>query len=801
MTGGRAASRDQRGACLVLALLAAGTLQVARRWADAQFWNCVVDTTVTVAGAAILFWIGRRDPVRGPHLPARLAISLAGFLILPVIVEMVLRSLAEEGEAFELVMLVCLRNAALGTAAFARRRGQARLSCVFSGFLTLFSVSISDGRFIYVPAAIFSVVGLWTLMGAYWDRLQGQLAVECRRQAPVRIGVLGAVCGILAVSAGLVAGVRHDLIALPGFMPTSGGQQASDPYARQGIGDGDMLAAAKEQAMTFGPVDSEQFLESNMPSLYDMLDDRYGEPTVKPRRVQRAVALSGSKSSDPNLKPGQSKQSGREFAAARRKMRNKPLRPRDTESKALLYVLGAVPVHLSLETYDAFDGATWVHEAGHPVTPPLALNAAGDRPWLEFSASPSRWVLAQERHAVKIVNLRSLRFPSPPLLTAVHIDRVNRADMFRWTPDGVLQIVGQDAVPQFTVVHLVNNVLSSDAVRKGGLREPVAAENAPYLRLPDVASLAECKRLAEAWTAGVPPGWPQVEAVVARLRSEFVHDNDSFAPAGCPDVIGHFLSRRRGPDYLFASAAAVLLRSCGYPTRLVSGFYADGKRYDRRAGQTAVIKDDAHVWVEVGVSRGTWVSVEPTPGYEPPRMVRTWRERAWMLVASLGGWILARWPFACGIVLIASIGVWRRRPLADAIACLIWRGCLLGGPQRAVLATVRLLERRARLAGCSRPENKTLAAWHGRWLRDCVSLRSKSHVSESRVFESHSPESHGPDSASQVMVLIDWVLYAPHRGGESPLPATEVKQVCRDAVRSASLKTMRQARVGSRPAI
>jgi hypothetical protein len=51
------------------------------------------------------------------------------------------------------------------------------------------------------------------------------------------------------------------------------------------------------------------------------------------------------------------------------------------------------------------------------------------------------------------------------------------------------------------------------------------------------------------------------------------------------------------------------------------------------------------------------------------------------------------------------------------------------------------------------------------------------------------------------MVLIDWVLYAPHRGGESPLPATEVKQVCRDAVRSASLKTMRQARVGSRPAI
>ena len=70
----------------------------------------------------------------------------------------------------------------------------------------------------------------------------------------------------------------------------------------------------------------------------------------------------------------------------------------------------------------------------------------------------------QERHAVKVVNLRSARYPSPPLLTAVLIDRVNRPDLFVRSRDGVLQIEGQESVPQFTVIHLVSNVLGANAL-------------------------------------------------------------------------------------------------------------------------------------------------------------------------------------------------------------------------------------------------------------------------------------------------------------------------------------------------
>jgi protein-glutamine gamma-glutamyltransferase len=775
LPSGPSTSSDRRGSCLVLALLAAATFQIVRRWDEGSLWRALPDAVLTIACTVTLFRLARRAPADARRAAAPLAGALAGFLILPVVVEMVLRWAAGEGEAFELVMLVCIRNAALASAALARRRGPARISFLFSGFLTLFSVSISDGQLVYVPAVVFAVVGLWILMGAYWERFQGRQAVESRRQVPVRIGVLGGLGALLAVSVGLLAGAQHELISLPGFMPSSGGTRSYDPYARQGIGDGDMLAAAKDQAMAFAPVESEQFLDSDMPSLYDMLVDRYGEPTVKPRQAKKAVALAGKNTGDRNQKTSQSKRSGREFAVARRKTQGRRSRPQDTESKALLYLLGTVPLHLALETYDAFDGATWMHEAGDPWPARLTLNSAGSGPWLEFEAVPRDWILARERHAIKTVNLRSPRFPSPPLLTAVHIDRVNRADLFGWTRDGVLQMEGQDGVPQFTVVHLVSNVLGLDAVRKYALHDAIAKDCPSFTRLPDVASLVEQQRLARLWTSGIPQGWSQVEAVISRLRSEFVLDDAAMAPAGCADVVGHFLKRRRGPDYLFATTAALLLRSCGYPTRLISGFYADAKHYDRRAGQTSVMGEDAHVWLEVAVTRGTWVALEPTPGYEPPRMVLTWSEWAAVAAGALVRWVRACWMGVMGASATMAILIWQRRRIVDAIASAIWRGRLLGEPRRAVLATMRLLECRARLAGCGRSRHETVAQCQRRWTRLCGASDT--------------------DSIATVIDLVDWVLYSPRRG-EMPLAPDLVRRICRDTVRTISLHAMRRSRAG-----
>jgi protein-glutamine gamma-glutamyltransferase len=778
MTAGRTTSLDRRMSCLVLAAIAAGTFQVVRRSSREHWSNVVAELIATSLGFAALYWASRHDDDARPRPSAWLAFALAAFLGLPIVVETSLRTLTGDGEAFELVLLAGMRNAALGSAVLAHRRGFALASYLFSGFLTLFCIAIEDGRAAFPPAALYAVVGLWVLMAAYWERLQGHVAVECHRQTPLRLGVLGGVGVFMVIAASLVAGVRSELVVMPGFFPTSGGQHQSDPYARQGVGDGDMLVAARQQAMSFGPVESGMYLESEMPSLYDMLDDRYGEPLTKARRSGRAVALPGKMSSDRDQTPSESKRSGREFSTVRRKTARTSKRPHGTESNALFYVKGTVPLHLALERYDAFDGATWYHEAADKSAPPLHMDETNDNPWLEFTAAPTHWVRRIERHAVKIINLRSTRLPSPPLLGSIHIDRLNRLNLFRWTPDGVLEMYGRDSIPQFTVIDLVNVVLSTDVVPRRGPPYLCRDDNALWTRLPEIPALAEVQAVAAAWCEGVPGGWSQVEAVIGHLRSDFAHDHDALAPPNCRDVVGHFLRERRGPDYMFANTAALMLRSLGYPTRCVSGFYADPKRYDGRAGQTSVVGDDAHVWLEVAIANGVWVPVEPTPGYEPPRMARTYREMAWDVLAGLGNSIRAHWGLALGAVTLAFIGGWRRRSLLDALACLVWQGRLLGGPRHSVLATLWLLEQRARRAGCGRPRERTLAQWHGPRLL------------------APGPQSAGPNLS--LIQLFDWVLYAPQRAIDCPVPTMEVRRVCREAVRSASLAAMRGSAACSR---
>ena len=105
------------------------------------------------------------------------------------------------------------------------------------------------------------------------------------------------------------------------------------------------------------------------------------------------------------------------------------------------------------------------------------------------------------------------------------------------------------------------------------------------------------------------------------------------------------LVARRGPDYQFASAAAVLLRLLEYPTRLVSGFYASPDNYDPETQHTPVVKEDLHFWAEVFLP-GLWIVIEPTPGYEVLGPGLPWWERISASLLGLGdcGFGITPWP-------------------------------------------------------------------------------------------------------------------------------------------------------------
>ena len=60
-----------------------------------------------------------------------------------------------------------------------------------------------------------------------------------------------------------------------------------------------------------------------------------------------------------------------------------------------------------------------------------------------------------EIHSVKVINLKTNRVPTPVQLTGVSIDKLNRADFFRWEQPGIIG-VDRDSLPELTTLSMFN---------------------------------------------------------------------------------------------------------------------------------------------------------------------------------------------------------------------------------------------------------------------------------------------------------------------------------------------------------
>ena len=69
--------------------------------------------------------------------------------------------------------------------------------------------------------------------------------------------------------------------------------------------------------------------------------------------------------------------------------------------------------------------------------------------------------------------------------------------------------------------------------------------------------------------------------------------------------------RRKGHCEYFASAMAVMLRTLGIPSRLVTGF--QGGVLNPISGWSVVRASDAHAWVEAWIPGRGWMTFDPTP--------------------------------------------------------------------------------------------------------------------------------------------------------------------------------------------
>jgi hypothetical protein len=736
-----------------------------------------VGTAVVWVGlAALLGWLAPLPPDGRRSPPRFVFLILVVLAVAPYLVEPLRRQWTGEGYPLELQMVFALRNLGLGLAAFAAWLLCLRLACVVSLFLMLFAVAMTDHPAVMILLGLYSATGSVWLMLVYWTGLRRffvasdttvSLEVQPRRERLpwlavfVVVGLVGCVLGLIAV------GPQRAARVLGEWLPTSGGTGGYDPFARGGVNDGDDEVRG-DNARSTGMIQSDTCLDSPLPSLYDMFNDMYGEP-FKPKERERAIALdSPPKVNESKKPPSDNLRPNREFPTTRKSPRH-PRDSSDRAARALFEVQGRTPLHVRVTAFDTFDGVAW-QEA--PVTGATCLlDKEPNSCWMKMHEQNWPAIFAEaESHQFKITSSPGTLVPTPPHLSRFRVGRVDQPAFFAWGQDRILRMA-QRKTPSGIVIETECRTVDSRLL--GVIEFPGRSVNGPphptlstaggeggvrgeYAALPPNLN-PEVAALAHRWADEHPRGWPQIAAIIQRLRAEYILDPTARVPDDCDDPLGHFLLRsRRGPDYQFASAAAALLRVLGYATRLVSGFYASPDHYDPLTRHTLVVQEDLHFWAEVMLPSGDWLVIEPTPGYEVLGPNVPWSERVLAGLLAVGLWL---WEHLVAVSLCfagLAVGWSKRLELLDAIAVMRWRLFPGRSWQGSVRRIFRLLERRGRWAGRPRGASQTPSTW----LRTVLPA--------------------GTDQQADLKLLTmmaEWSAYAPDL--TPPWPVPKVRGVCR----------------------
>jgi protein-glutamine gamma-glutamyltransferase len=771
-------SKLVRRATFMLLALAAIAVEVAARDGRAVGQGLGIAVVWVVVAAIVARFVPTpADPRQKPPVWVfLLLLALAGA---PFAVEPLRRTWTGDGHPLEIQMVCGLRNVGLGLAACAGWLLCLRLACVVSLFLILFATVMTNHPALMGVLGLYTATGSVWLMLVYWTGLkkvfvasEKSVAVEVQ-DARDRVPWIGLSLLVLAVGVALALafiGPKRAAFALGEWLPTSGGTGDTDPFARYGIGDGPEETAG-EDGKAAGMVETDRMIEDNKNSLIDAVSDMYGPPHKPPEEQERMVAAGKVDVIQNHGKLPDNRRPSRDFDTSR-KGPKADKKPPSRDARGLFEVQGRTPLHIRLVAYESYDTGKmrWV-EAARPSSR-LLEPQGGDWMRLAHFRDAAGWYLADERHRLKAADMRSNLVPTPAMVTRLRINKVDRPEYYDWEYEGVLVLAGRKRTPPGVVVTTDCRTLDPrrlpasafGIVRTDGSATPALGEIPEAIR-------PEIDRLAHEWAGDKSHGWPQVEAVLTKLRTEYTFDRDAAAPADHPAPVAWFLAEsRRGPDYLFATAAAMLLRSLDYPTRVCLGYYADPDAYDPETAHTPVRASALHVWPEVRLQDGQWLVVEPTPGYEVLGPSLPVSERILKALADFAAWAW-RHTVELAVLLVGLVAAWiYRRELIDALAVRVW-ACFPGRTWREqVRGAVAVLERRGRWAGKARLHRQTTHSW----LRGALVRPSADDADLDRLSR-----------------MAEWAAYAPVVG--PPWPETEVMAVCRRVLGSWTLKRWRDS--------
>ncbi len=129
-----------------------------------------------------------------------------------------------------------------------------------------------------------------------------------------------------------------------------------------------------------------------------------------------------------------------------------------------------------------------------------------------------------------------------------------------------------------------------------------------YAQLPD--DWADLHALTGAVTASAETDFDKAAAIAAYLHS-LRYDETTGTPLSPAGPLRDFVTGEAGGSAMdFATAAALMARSAGFQSRVVTG-YLPGK-YNAYSGASTVTQEDAHAWAEVWFRETGWVPFDPS---------------------------------------------------------------------------------------------------------------------------------------------------------------------------------------------
>jgi protein-glutamine gamma-glutamyltransferase len=147
-----------------------------------------------------------------------------------------------------------------------------------------------------------------------------------------------------------------------------------------------------------------------------------------------------------------------------------------------------------------------------------------------------------------------------------------------------------------------------DELRVAGRNYPTAIGKS-YLHFPQLDPRVPL--LAAQITGSAKNNYDRAAAIEHYLRTRFGYTLE-FPRTSPKDPIANFLfERKQGHCEYFASSMAVMLRTLGIPSRVVTGFRSD--EFNDLTGSYVIRAKDAHAWVEAYFPGYGWQTFDPTP--------------------------------------------------------------------------------------------------------------------------------------------------------------------------------------------